>query len=161
MIDKKSVKKMAKKVFQQSNGIRKPKMVHPTRDWEIGLLVAIVIFSTTAIWSVHTYDSYRDVSDSERTSINDQGTVYRETVVKKALEEFEKKRLIHESLFVSLESEIPETEITKEMSPATTTPSTTGEVTDTDEEGETSTSTTEADIILEEPPATATIIIAE
>ena len=64
--------------------LRDPQLMHPDREWAIGLAVAVLIFSLCGLWSIHSYLKNRTVS---AIAVEDTSTtvVYRESVVKDTL----------------------------------------------------------------------------
>lgn len=100
MINQKDIAKMARQIFKksQNRGVQNPKLTHPTREWWMGLVVGAVIFGVSAGWSANTYLSYRDVSILQGNSAGDEIVIYRESMVKSALEMFDARRGLHTSL---------------------------------------------------------------
>jgi hypothetical protein len=89
MINKKEFKKMAKNILRSDKNNINPKLMHPTRDWEIGMIIGLVIIVVTAAWSANTYLSYRGTSTISGTQTEAEPVVYRESLVQAALQEYE------------------------------------------------------------------------
>lgn len=85
--------------------LRDPQLMHPDREWAIGLGVAVLIFSLCGLWSIHAYLKNRTV-----TALPDEdiaGTVvYRESVVKEALEIVAKREATLEQLTSGLRAPV-------------------------------------------------------
>ena len=62
MIDKKSIIKMAEHVFRKSQGYPDRRLMHPKREWGIGIGIFLVLVSAGAIGAFSVFTSYRDFS---------------------------------------------------------------------------------------------------
>lgn len=98
--------------------VRDPQLMHPEREWAIGLFVAALIFSVCGLWSIYAYLNNRSASALPVEDTSGQ-TVYRESVVKEALEIVAQRKETFEAL--TSESHTPQA-IPEEI--ATTTPPT-------------------------------------
>ena len=79
------------KFLKKKTVVRDPQLMHPEREWAIGLFMAVFIFSFCGLWSIHTYLKNRSAS---ALVVEETGgeTVYRESVVKETLETVTKRR---------------------------------------------------------------------
>lgn len=84
MIHKTSFSEMAKKVFRHERGLRDLQIMHPEREWLVGLLVMVLVFATSATWSAQVYLKNKNVSAAPTTT-GEGENVYREPQVKEAL----------------------------------------------------------------------------
>lgn len=75
---------MTRTIMRHSQGLQDPKLMHPEREWFIGLMVAVTIFIVTASGSAYSYVKNRHPM-AEDTNMNEEVTVYRESIVKDAL----------------------------------------------------------------------------
>lgn len=105
------------KFLKKKSALRDPQLMHPDREWAIGLCVAVLIFSVCGLWSIHSYLKNRaatalPVEDSSGK------TVYRESVVKEALSKMNERK----ETFETLTSEVNPTPIVELEEIATTTP---------------------------------------
>lgn len=76
---------LTKRFFKKQQVVRDPQIMHPDREWAIGLLVAALIFAGSGYWSIQTYLSNR--SATAHGVVDDKAeTVYRASIVKEALE---------------------------------------------------------------------------
>ena len=82
---KEYIARITKRLFKKRPIVRDPQLMHPDREWATGLFMAILIFSVSAYFSVHTYLSNRFVTALEVVDDKTQ-TVYRESIVQEALE---------------------------------------------------------------------------
>jgi hypothetical protein len=98
MINKNEFSKMAKHIFKKGQRSQNPKIIHPSRDWIIGVLFALVVFGVSTGWSAHTYLQYRDVSITYDNTNDSEVIVYRESMVKKAIEIFTNRDKLHVQL---------------------------------------------------------------
>jgi hypothetical protein len=74
-----------KRFFKKQQIVRDPQIMHPDREWAIGLFVAALMFAVSGYWSIQTYLSNR--SATAHGVVDDKAeTVYRASIVKEALE---------------------------------------------------------------------------
>ena len=68
--------------------MHQPKPINPAREWAIGLIIVLIILGGIGIWSSLTYLKYKNSSVSEASVLEEEMVVYRESLVKAALEKF-------------------------------------------------------------------------
>lgn len=66
-------------------------IMHPEREWFIGLSVILTILAVGLYWSVFQYDRYRNVSTNGE-SVTEGETVYKDNLVEAALVDFSKRK---------------------------------------------------------------------
>lgn len=108
MINKKDISKIAKRIIRRQKGLRDHQIIHPRREWAIGLLVACLLLIGGASWSFVTYNevSERDVQSVNTTKV--EQNVYQEGLVEAALEEFRSRREGYDVLLDDTENTQPE-----------------------------------------------------
>lgn len=88
MKNKTQITQAVKKIFRHQQGLHDPQIMHPYRDWLIGLSVAVAIFVISIVISISTYtenkNSPEDLGSDESVDI----VLYREGLVAEALEQF-------------------------------------------------------------------------
>lgn len=129
---------LAKKLFHHNQGVQRPKLMHPERDWLIGVLVGLMIIVAMISWSAYTYIEKRSAIGLDDTGVEPQVPVYKSDTVEDALEIFTQRGELFKQLN---QSTIPAVE-SLDVVVATTTSSTTDEV----EEGQIGDVITEEDI---------------
>ncbi len=87
-MNKKEITAFAKNILRSHKGLRSPQIMHPAREWLIGLLIAFGIFGICAFVSVQAYLEHRNFDLTIDTSDTNTSTVYRESLVDAALELF-------------------------------------------------------------------------
>lgn len=142
MIHRPLFTEMAKKVFHHERGLRDPHIMHPEREWLAGLLIMVLIFATSAIWSAQVYLKNKNVSAAPTTTGGGEAT-YREPQVKEALKiaserEAELRNLLGEAPIL-----VPVEEETQATSTATSTEDVEEEAAQADSESDAATSTQE------------------
>jgi hypothetical protein len=85
------ITQLKQKFFKKKPVIRDPQLMHPEREWSVGLVIAVLVFSLCGLWSIYTYLKNRSISASPIEQ-NTQQTVYRESVVSEALEIVAKRK---------------------------------------------------------------------
>lgn len=98
MIDKKEFKKMAKKILKSDRGVQNPKLMHPAREWGIGVILGFLILAASAAWSASTYISYRSSSNISSSDVDSEVVVYRALQVETALKTFAERSVRYEEL---------------------------------------------------------------
>lgn len=97
MAHKDLFKKIATRITQKHTALQNSRIMHPVRDWAIGLIIAVVLFFMSAAWSANEYVTYRDVTVVAQ-NIDEEVVVYRASMVSAALQEFEQRAILHQSL---------------------------------------------------------------
>lgn len=135
MKSKDAFTQLAKRITRSRKGIRDPQTTHPVRDWLIGLLIGVVIFVGSAVWSAKTYSKYRNASFDANSVVVEGGVVYRESLINQVLRDYSARADRLATLQVGLAAETP----TPEPEPP--------------EEASTESATSSDDVVLEEDPA--------
>lgn len=120
---------MAKRVLRSPERPRNPQMIHPEREWLIGLSLATILFVGSTAVAVQEYAQYRDVTLTDNGS-TEEIVIYREHMVNEALLKFSERSTEHQSLLNQIgvskveevitpseTSEEPTTEATPEVMP--------------------------------------------
>lgn len=95
MIQNNKLSQLARRITKTDTVLRDPQLFHPAREWRIGLIVAMLIFIASAIWSMQTYIFFRDSSAVQEVSPVEEVTVYRESLVEAALTAYEERAAAH------------------------------------------------------------------
>lgn len=61
MIDKKDIIKMAKHVFKRGKGVPDKRLMHPRRDWTIGMIVFALILIGGSYFGAVSYNQYKEI----------------------------------------------------------------------------------------------------
>jgi len=102
MIDKKNILKMTKAVFRKSQGYPDRKLMHPQREWGIGLIIFIGVVIVGSVFAGNVFVEYQhiDVSTSES---NESIPSYKKSVVQDALETYRSQT----DTYTELQNQIP------------------------------------------------------
>lgn len=103
MINKKEISAIAKRILHTSKGLKNPRLMHPVREWWIGVVVALLIFLVSASWSVQTYVNNQNTNVEESGSENTEVVVYRESQVAASLEHFAERGKVFDDLLNSVD----------------------------------------------------------
>lgn len=129
MMNKKQFTKIAKDLLKPDKVMQGPAIMHPMREWLVGMLLALIIFAAGSAWSTYVYIKHEDPS-SDNFNVNDEKVlVYREAMVSSAIERFSQRNESHviflnsvkEIVIEDVPENLPEEEPLIER--ATTTPS--------------------------------------
>ncbi len=100
MIHKNAFSKITGKILRRQAGLHDYQIMHPTRDWLIGLCFAVTVFLVGAALSAQLY-----FSNINTTLVMDDSAeevvVYRESIVEAALKELEERDAVYQQLQVS------------------------------------------------------------
>lgn len=88
MQNKDIFKSLLKKLERQKKGLSDPRIMHPEREWAIGIVAMILVFLGSAYWSSQVYLKNRNVTSAEVPT--DEVVVYKEGIVTDVLKRFEK-----------------------------------------------------------------------
>lgn len=91
MISKKDIAKIAKQILKRQRGLRDHQIIHPAREWFVGLGLSLLILIGGATWSAFTYIevSKRTVETTETEVVT--ANVYRADIVNAALSKFRER----------------------------------------------------------------------
>jgi hypothetical protein len=109
MINKKEITQFAKQIIHSQQGLKNRQLMHPRREWLIGVTGAVGIFIACITWSAIEYFEYETTEGQTSSQAEAIVAVYRETLVSEALAEYSQKAerlnaLLGESVPVVLES---------------------------------------------------------
>ena len=62
MIDKKDIIKMAKHVFKRGKGYPDRRLIHPKREWTVGLFMSLLVLFVGGTAAAQLYSTYRNVN---------------------------------------------------------------------------------------------------
>lgn len=91
---------LVKRMTNFNHGIKNQQIMHPTRDWFVGLFMGLIIFGVSATWSAFVYIEYKNTSVDEAVEETNE-VLYRKLQVEDALEYFRTKNKTYSSLINS------------------------------------------------------------
>ncbi len=101
-MDKKFVSTIISHIRNRTRGRRDHNIIHPTREWFLGLLGATIGLIGGSLFSVNLYQSYKSLSPEPIGGNGAAVTVYREREVEKALTTLTERAAEHESILTLL-----------------------------------------------------------
>ena len=140
-----SITALASKLFHQKQGVRRIKLMHPRRDWLLGILVGVVIMIGMGSWSAYTYFDKRDDIGLGEMTVEAQAPLYKADLVDEALAVFETRRETFNRL-TGAEGGVPEVIIELPDEDSVTSEATTTATSSADVAVEPTVSTTEQEI---------------
>lgn len=90
MISKKDILKMVRHVSKRSRGIPDRRLIHPKREWCIGLVIFVVIVFSGVFYNGHTYQRYNNIA-SELEEPTSGVVTYKANVVNETLEYYRER----------------------------------------------------------------------
>jgi len=66
MFNRDKITELAKSVLKPKGVISGTSLIHPTREWGIGLVIAVVVFLITSFWSLQTYLKHKNLSVTDK-----------------------------------------------------------------------------------------------
>jgi hypothetical protein len=116
----KSVKffaKLQQLVSPRNEALSDHHLMHPEREWFIGLGVGCIILAGGLYWCLHIYWLYNDKTVAGESNALNQQNIYDEAIVKQALTEFSSRKERYDGLREALEER---TTTSPEVVPAAT-----------------------------------------
>lgn len=98
MISKRDITKFTKRIIRNQRGLQDHQMIHPRREWGVGLVVGMLAFTGGAVWSYITYNEVRERDIESVNPAEVQQNVYQEGLVNAALSEFRQRKISYETL---------------------------------------------------------------
>lgn len=108
MMSSEDLKKVAKKILRRQQGLHDAQIMHPARDWLVGVLVAIVVVLGTSAVSVTKYLENKDLEIIEVDQSQIKTTNYRDNYIKEALAVFENKERVRDEIIGVFEQPVVE-----------------------------------------------------
>jgi hypothetical protein len=127
MIESKDIKNMVQHILRREKGIADTHIMHPAREWFIGLSIAFVMVALGSWFCFYLYMFHSNEMKKE-VEIIEQAVPYQATVVKSALEVFAEKKQKYNAIIGGEETTNLVTDV------ATTTPSSAEETATTTED---------------------------
>jgi hypothetical protein len=81
----KHIDTILKSISRHKRGLRDPQIMHPEREWLIGILIALIIFVLSGTWSLTLYLKNRNATAEGQFEEQSETVVYRESMVNEAL----------------------------------------------------------------------------
>lgn len=97
MIEAHDIKKMVQGVVRRNRGLRDRRIMHPARDWFIGLGVMLLCVIAGGSYSAVLYVTY-DTIDYSKTDIDQTLITYRSASVEAAIATYTVKKEAHDAL---------------------------------------------------------------
>lgn len=120
---------LARRLQRTPAKIKNTQLMHPAREWLIGLGLALSICVFGAAWSAYTYLYYERVTFDAPETVRPDTSVYREAVVAAALDTYTERRVSYDQFLVEGPRQLDRTDDTStttaptvEMSPAAPSP---------------------------------------
>lgn len=102
MIENTFIKKIVTGVLRNRHTAALDKnIMHPKREWFIGLFIGLMFLSAGATWSFRTYHQFSSVTVEESSDVLEE-VVYRETLVDTALFDFATRKKGYDTLKAEL-----------------------------------------------------------
>lgn len=124
------MKKLAAKLLRHQRGMRSYSIMHPERDWMIGVAATIIFIILIATWSAVVYQRNRSAINEDYQIEGETPVVYRASMVKDALAIFSEREAVVAQIVGEVKSLPEEIATTTEDTGATSTATTTESVKD-------------------------------
>lgn len=117
MMNSSDFKKIAKKIIKRQRGLRDIQIMHPAREWHLGMLVALLLVLGSVILSASTYYKNKQTDITAVSTSEVETVVYRETMVEAALENLAERDSVRKAL---ISESVPVIEILETINASTT-----------------------------------------
>ncbi len=99
MIEKKLIKNMVDHIFHpHKKNFIDNNLMHPERDWSIGLTIWAVLVLVGGWWSVHSYLQYSSISLENTEALTQESFIYRGSLIDVALNNYAERKKIYDDL---------------------------------------------------------------
>jgi len=92
MISKNDITKLARRIIRRQKGLHDHQMIHPKREWLVGLFFGLVLLVSGGAWSIITYDEVKNLNIESVNITEIEQTIYRGDMVEAALKEFRDRK---------------------------------------------------------------------
>lgn len=107
MIHKPDIHAIAKKIMRHQRGVRDHHIIHPGRDWLIGIGLSLVVVATVGYWAVTMYIEISNRSVEVSTAPTSDIVVYRTELVQAALARFGERATTYRELLQNRINDTP------------------------------------------------------
>ena len=94
----KHIDNIVKSIGRHKKGLRDPQIMHPEREWTIGIFLALLIFIASATWSLTLYLENRNAALGAPIEEQSESLVYRESMVAQGLTRLDERAKMLASL---------------------------------------------------------------
>lgn len=111
MIENNAVKKMVNSILRnQQNTFSDRDIMHPEREWFLGISAGVIVLVLAIFWSVNTYLQFNNISVIN-SGEQEKSAVYKALLVETALTDFADRKKMYEDLKGELISENRKAEV--------------------------------------------------
>lgn len=127
MIDKTIIHRLSRDIFRRSEGVSDHHLMHPEREWSIGILCLITLLGIGIYWTWYEHNRFTKISTTEPSPTPSTASVYREQEVAHAIQTWSERVSSYEEIKTELKSLTPapqlftDTPVTSGSSTATST----------------------------------------
>lgn len=93
------INKITKTIIRKNRGLEDPQLIHPARDWSIGIVSTLVVVCLAVGWSVWQYYSYTNLTFDEATMVT--MVPYRANQVEEAIARYQARSDIHRAIIMT------------------------------------------------------------
>lgn len=101
MIEKKDIFNMARHIFRHNQGISDPKIMHPGREWAIGLVGATAGIIIGAVASINTFVSFNQ-EQIDQLDVTEVAIPYKASLVEAAISKYQAKSAGYQEIYRQL-----------------------------------------------------------
>ncbi len=105
MIDKKFVEKIIRDSLNRNRSLEDHNLMHPEREWFIGLGMAILTVGFGVYWCLHLYSTYNKVEVVTDLDNNTEQSIYRSQEIDQSLQEFAERQATYNEIRKDLEAD--------------------------------------------------------
>ncbi|MBI4086687.1 hypothetical protein HY416_01750 [Candidatus Kaiserbacteria bacterium] len=120
MIEKRSIFAIAKHILRRSEGHADRRIMHPARDWLIGLFVAAALFLSVGGGTGYLY-WYKSSEVTEAYDVAIEEVSYDQKLITRTLEKYRVRKRAYESLGGNVSAVVPDADEEVATSTATST----------------------------------------
>ncbi len=111
MIENNAVKKMVNSILHnRQNTLSDRDIMHPEREWFLGISAGVIILASAIFWSVNTYLQFNNISVVD-SGEKEKNALYKAQLVETALTDFTDRKKMYNNLKEDLISKTEKVEI--------------------------------------------------
>lgn len=111
MIENNAVKKMVNSILHnRQNTLSDRDIMHPEREWFLGISAGAIILASAIFWSVNTYSQFNNISAPD-SGEQEKNALYKAQLVETALTDFTDRKKMYNNLKEDLISKTEKVEI--------------------------------------------------
>lgn len=108
------IQKITKTIMRKNSGLQDPQLIHPERDWAIGMVGTLIFLGSAVVFNVWQYHSYTKLSLDEEVILD--MVPYKTAQVENALKQYRALSATHNKIISDTSTIVVEEDVLEEES---------------------------------------------